>query len=448
MAFAQAYASTRERLKSRLLSLLQIILLGILALPLLQMLGRWAPVSSRGGLLGQGAGGEHQEQYHGLVFVSHHKTGTFLVGTIAAGIARFLDVNCLHSIVTVYVNENLTAPAMGHYLDLSKAAAFERFGSVQPPYLILKTGNSPAEACYDTGYMAAEALTIRQRRTHGSSPGKVCPGLSGPTDPTTCPCHNGVSDCMTLGKCTMTMPHARLFYVHMIRHPIDIVVSGYAYHTRDPPAEKWLLEVNMVTFSDFLIRFGIPRELLAELGAPVKREGTIPPPSYWHFLRSLPEKKGIILEFVRAQVDLWRMARLYDRLTAPQAEGSLWGAAVVRFEEMSVDPMKAITPVINAVRSPCLSGKLEEELKAHIVKTCHVQGWSKEKKASHGHIGKYSSEQKARQHRILLSHPYVLKEVRRLEKILDYEPRMGKGEEGGIAEHDNIKTSRRAGKVF
>ena len=112
MAF-QAYAMGRMS-KSRILRILQIAGLCVLALPLLHMLAGWR-MTRRGGV--------QQEQYHGLVFVSHHKTGTFLVGTIAAGIARFLDVYCLHSIVTVYVNENLTAPAMGEQGKARRALA-------------------------------------------------------------------------------------------------------------------------------------------------------------------------------------------------------------------------------------------------------------------------------------------------------------------------------------
>ncbi len=50
----------------------------------------------------------------------------------------------------------------------------------------------------------------------------------------------------------------------------------------------------MATFSNFLIRFGIPRELLAEVGVAdkiLKNKGNTTAPSYWHFLRSLPERE-------------------------------------------------------------------------------------------------------------------------------------------------------------
>ncbi len=90
-----------------------------------------------------------------IVFVTHHKTGTALIGCIVGSLTAHLDVFCQvccawlraggrshelpclplgrlqHSATPVYVNNQLTAAAIGYYADLSRSAAFQRFGVVR-----------------------------------------------------------------------------------------------------------------------------------------------------------------------------------------------------------------------------------------------------------------------------------------------------------------------------
>ena len=58
--------------------------------------------------------------------------------------------SCQHSIMTSYVNENLTGPTTGYYMHLAKSVAFEQFRAVHFPYLMLRTGSAPFETCYDS----------------------------------------------------------------------------------------------------------------------------------------------------------------------------------------------------------------------------------------------------------------------------------------------------------
>ncbi len=123
--------------------------------------------------------------------------------------------NLQHSITSIYVNSELTSSGIGYYADLSRSAAFQRFGVVrgaQPcycqapprplhatpaePYMFLKTGSSPNETCFDTAHvrrrlsrltliatsllsmltkMSTDALSVRHSSVHSSTPGRQCP---------------------------------------------------------------------------------------------------------------------------------------------------------------------------------------------------------------------------------------------------------------------------------
>ena len=334
------------------------------------------------------------------------RTGTAAVGCIAGAFTAHLDVLCQHSLTPVYVNNGLTASAIGFYADLARSAAFERFGAAPEPYLLLKTGSGPEESCFDTADMTREALTVRHSSTHSMRPGRRCPG--------SCPCHEGVSNCLQIGSCFASEPLASLFWVHVIRRPLDVVLSAYAYHTQDPAPEAWLHEQQITHYARFLASQGADNASLQQLGC---FDPALSRVSYWSYLRSLPEPQGLLLEFLRSSAEMWRMARLHLRLSRLPAGRS----EVVRYEALQADPSLALSRVLQAVATPC-SLRHRGQLQAGLLRACHTPSWSAAKRGNSSHVGKYSAADRQRRVELLLSNGIARDHLLRLESMLGYEP--------------------------
>ena len=337
-------------------------------------------------------------------------TGTVAMGCIAGAISMYLDVHCQHSLTPVYVNNGLTASAVGFYADLARSAAVERFGAAPEPYLLLKTGSGPEESCFDTANMTREALMVRHTpgssTWHSNRPGRLCPS--------SCPCHEGVSNCLQIGSCFPSEPLASLFWVHVIRRPLDVVLSAYAYHTKDPAPEAWLHEQQITQYARFLASQGADNATLLQLGC---FDPALSGVSYSVYLRSLPEPQGLLLEFLRSSAGMWNMARLYlglARLPAGRSE-------VVRYEALQMDPSLALSRVLQAVATPCLL-RHRGDLHAEILRACHTPSWSAAKRAKSNHVGKYSTADRQRRGELLLSNGIARDHLLRLESMLGYEP--------------------------
>lgn len=334
------------------------------------------------------------------------RAGTAAVGCIAGAISSHLDMLCQHSLTPVYVNNGLSAAAIGFYVDLARSAAFERFGVVQEPYLLLKTGSGLEESCFDTADMTHAALTVRHSSTHSKLPGRPCPG--------SCPCHEGVSNCLQIGSCFASEPLASLFWVHVIRRPLDIVLSAYAYHTQDPAPEAWLQEQQITHYARFLASQGADNATLTQLGC---FDPSLARVSYWRHLRSLPEPQGLLLEFLRSSAEMWRMARLHLRLSRLPATRS----EVVRYEGLQADPSLALSRVLQGVATPC-SLRHRVQLQAALMRACHTPSWSAARRGNSSHVGKYSAADRRRRAELLLSNGIARDHLLRLESMLGYEP--------------------------
>ena len=293
---------------------------------------------------------------------------------------------------------------MGFYAEIARVAAIERFGTVADPFLLLKTGTGPDEVCYDTASLSRGALELRLNSEHPRLPGRICPGK--------CPCHNGVSNCLEIGSCHAAEPFMDLLWVHVIRRPLDVVLSAYAYHIQDPAPELWLKLLSIRHYALYLSREGADNATLKSLGVYRRLHART---SYWRFLRALPEDKGVILEFLRSSAELWQSARLHLRFSRMRE------AITVRYEDLAADPRKALMEVTEAVSTPCMA-KHEDELWRSLMLSCHTGSWSAARLANSSHVGKYSATDRLRRARILMSNSIARDHLMRLESILEYDP--------------------------
>lgn len=345
----------------------------------------------------------------GITFVTHHKTGTALVGCIVAVIQQQLETNCQHATLQVYVNDYLESHDAAFYLDVAKANAFRRNAEAPPPYLLFKTGSAPKETCFDTAGIAKYVLPALLRSEHvaAMSSGTVCHKA--------CPCHNGVLNCFDLGSCHSTEPLSQLYWVHIIRSPINIVVSAYNYHRIDPPIEAWLVQLNIKDVALWLATIGADNQTLQDTGAydPKYRKYT-----YWKFLQEVPEEKGLYMEFIRTAHDMWQMARLYQRMARFEMK-----KLAVRYEDLEADPMKhLIQPLLEVTQldRPCLKSQLDS-FEGQLNKQCMPRTWSAKRRGVNSHIGSYTKQDKQRQTMLLIRNPYILEQLCRLESLLDYQ---------------------------
>ena len=344
--------------------------------------------------------------FDGVILVTHHKTGTAAVGCIVGALSMSMDVQCQHLATPIYVNAMLSSSAISHYLSVSQVISSERFGRVQSPYLLLKTGSAPKETCFDTGSMAGEStFFIQHTNLHSHRPGNECPGE--------CPCHHGVINCLTIGSCMISEPLEDLLWVHFIRRPLDIVISAYAYHTKFPAPEAWLKQLSIRHYAFFLASQGVDNATLISLGVYGQR---VQSTSYWQFLRSLPEGKGLLLEFLRSSPQLWSMARHHLRMSRLEGRGR---ALTVRYEDLQADPKVALHGLLGAVSTSCMQ-RGEAQFMAFLKRTCHPGSWSHAQLANNTHIGRYSSLDGMRRADLLLAQPIVSESVLHLDGILGY----------------------------
>ena len=361
----------------------------------------------------------------GIIFVTHHKTGTAAVGCIVGALSLSMDVQCQHIATPIYVNAMLSSAAIGYYLQITRLAALGRMndevpppfgssGEVQPPFLLLKTGSGPRETCFDTGSTAAAAtLFVEHTSLHSHRPEATSRCI-----PRDCPCHDGVSNCLSVGSCHVSEPVSPLLWIHFIRRPLDIVLSAYSYHIQSPPPEAWLKQLSIRHYALFLAGQGVDNATLARLGVYAERFQSM---SYWTFLRSLSEWKGMLLEFLRSSPQLWSMARHHLRMS--RLEGASKGRSlVVRYEELQKDPETSLRGILRAASasSPCMR-RQEGQLVAYLRRTCHPGSWTNDQLRNNSHVGRYTTVDGLRRSNLLLALPMVHESISRLNAILGYD---------------------------
>ncbi|KAG1675905.1 hypothetical protein FOA52_001562 [Chlamydomonas sp. UWO 241] len=368
------------------------------------------------------------DRYQGAVFITHHKTGTSLVGCIAGALARRIEAACNHTITPVYVNNDLTAGVTGYYLAQTKAIAEQRHGAAATaPYMLLKTGEAPLEYCYDSEEMERSRHTIVDfPASHPIWPGAACatprewpPGVG------TCPCNGNKTDCFSLGTCFGASADSKLLYVHVVRDPLDVVVSAYSYHRKDPPPEPWLMYLLVEHLLNMLKATAMDPGLLDAVFD--NRSQPAMKSTYWAALRTLPEEKGLQLEMLRSSISLWPTARLAQR----------GGSTLVRYEDLMHDMAGTLSRILKPLNTPCMAAAAAKtgpgSLLAETEAECSPAKWSAGKQAdptqiqAQAHRGSYTPEDKARWVGLLISWPYARRVIPELQLLLGYPAYEGTG---------------------
>jgi len=330
-----------------------------------------------------------------MVIVSHHKTGTALAGCFVSRVIISLARLGEKQPVSAYVNSFLTSEKISLYLRATRVLTNE-YPYARVPYLILKTGNSPLEVC------AGEELS------QGTSVPQRCAERGLQND---CPCYGNATNCLSIGNCVQEFPvNSNITWVHLIRHPLDTVISAFYYHTREVSPETWLHETKITDVAEWLIRMGIPIDLLEHIGALNAHHL-----SYRQFLLSLPASQGLLLEFLRSSIDLWQMARLYQRLM------HLPNAIILRFESFqlsfaaSAEEWLLRMPLPCTAKRTCLENVLDD-----VSKHCNMRHTGRSLTPRHEHVHEHNSTVRDSAAQMLMLVPFVRDQVCLLERILGY----------------------------
>jgi hypothetical protein len=190
------------------------------------------------------------------------------------------------------------------------------------------------------------------------------------------------------------IPAGHVGLVHIVRNPIDAIVSAYSYHMQVPPPEDWIDIMKVPTYSKWLQSVGVPRDELIKLGfigggrldATVEGRGGIVAEgvaggtnSYGEALRALPPDQGILLEFWRSAPTMYGMARMYAA-TKHVSPNSL----VVRFEDLKTrfngtvhHWLQDLGMADDSEEADVIVGKLQQ---------CDPQTWNADQLASSSHV--------------------------------------------------------------
>lgn len=248
------------------------------------------------------AGGPPDPQL--IVGLTHHKTGTSQLGCIGGTVLPHLGL-----LPHTYVNNRASVS------DLGRAVVKGALRTWQPQWSPPAEAPRRAPAVLFTGNALQQQCQARDNRSVACANNKRCPctttsrALCMDTDPD--------------GTCFLEVPAVPTRLVHVIRRPIDTVISAYYYHTQDPPPEDWLT-MEWQQYMPWMVSVGVPEHELRKIaGMDVDYHGT-----YHALLRSLPVEQGIALEFWRSLFNLYAMARQH-RLLAGHP-----GLILVRYEEL------------------------------------------------------------------------------------------------------------------
>ncbi|GMH35528.1 hypothetical protein BSKO_03396 [Bryopsis sp. KO-2023] len=104
-------------------------------------------------------------------------------------------------------------------------------------------------------------------------------------------------DCW-LGACKVIQqdPQTAVIPVaHVVRNPVEVLISAYLYHQQDPPPEEWLYNAKPDALEI------LPMDLQEQYA-------TVP---YYKVLQQLPPELGILCEFTVEMEEIYRMTRNY-----------------------------------------------------------------------------------------------------------------------------------------
>eukprot|EP01026_Neomeris_dumetosa_P056680 TRINITY_DN5190_c1_g1_i14.p2 TRINITY_DN5190_c1_g1~~TRINITY_DN5190_c1_g1_i14.p2 ORF type:complete len:253 (+),score=22.93 TRINITY_DN5190_c1_g1_i14:108-866(+) len=109
----------------------------------------------------------------------------------------------------------------------------------------------------------------------------------------------GLNVSCNMKRCQLIEPmrEVRMKVVHLVRNPVEIVVSSYLYHRSDPVQEQWLLEPKP--------------EILQYLDLPTQEQTKYQQVSYHQMLQEFDQLTGLKAETIILAEELLWMARNY-----------------------------------------------------------------------------------------------------------------------------------------
>ena len=142
-----------------------------------------------------------------------------------------------------------------------------------------------------------------------------------------CPCDLAPRDCLSLeDACHLILPVANIRGLHFIRHPVDIILSAYAYHVQLPAPEEYFEQLLTSDIVRQLADHGGDSDVLTRL-LPDKTNLT-----FGEAIRTLPIKAGLQLVFWMSAKNLYAMVRQHRLL-----QNRLPTVMAVRFESLRDD---------------------------------------------------------------------------------------------------------------
>ncbi|KAL4429166.1 hypothetical protein ABPG77_010145 [Micractinium sp. CCAP 211/92] len=319
----------------------------------------------------------------GLVLAAtHHKTGTVQFMCLA-GVLR----NAAKATVTAQIGGVTAADVAA----AAAAAAAQQQGSGKrgsaPPGVLL-TAMPLAQRCY--GQAGGESFR--------------CPIEDAPCTPDGAPL-------LSLDGCFVSLPLAELGVWHMVRRPLDIVVSALWFHQQEPAPEAWI-DAEFGTRIGMMKKGGVPMAALEALGIG-KRHEAVP---YGQLLRTLPEETALLVEFWRSLPGLYAMARQFLALQRHPA------ALQLRYEDAAHDFNSTFSPVFKQFyprRANTIMRGAQQ---------CDPNTWTTRQTQGSNHVtaGKHPPGARERLQDLLLVQPEVRRHLCLLTEVLGYEePRCG-----------------------
>lgn len=159
---------------------------------------------------------------------------------------------------------------------------------------------------------------------------------------------------------------------------------------------------------------GVDKDMLTAVGVYLPKYSQM---TYWQYLQAVPEAQGLQMEFLRSSYDMWKMARLHQRMSHFDMN-----QMIVRYEDLETDAMSAmVKPVLSTCKmdQPCLNATMDT-FEAYMKGRCIPKTWTPSRRMANSHIGNYTHHDKERQKAVLLQNRYVLEHLCRLEALLGY----------------------------
>jgi hypothetical protein len=288
---------------------------------------------------------------------------------------------------------------LGYYLQLSKALIASRDG-VGESLLILRAGQAIPEVCYESRHpddILGEA-NYSASSIDAIIPGKVCP--------LDCPCNQTAARCLSDGSCFSTEPLANILWVHVIRHPLDIIYS--AYHSLKSMQGEGST-VNFGKHGAKLLEKGVPFEMLEKAGYFDQNHQNV---TFYKVLNRVQDEQGFLMVFLSISVDLWKMARQQLRLSRLKTSGR---SLLLKYEDIASHPLKTWGPMLTSLSNPCIDAK-REEFEQTIMTKC-----TSNRTALDPSLKEFPSDKESLKGlETLKKDPFVLDQICQLERILGY----------------------------